>query len=319
MPLSEFDIINHFFNRKKKSRKEVLLGIGDDAALLKTPAKQALAVSMDTLVAGVHFPINTHAYDIGYKALAVNLSDMAAMGAQPAWVTLALTLPSNNKKWLQDFSAGFFKLIDQYNLQLVGGDITRGECLTITVQIHGFVPANNALTRHTAKVGDHIYVTGTLGDAGLALALLRQNKTKISKYLLDRLNCPTPRINEGLTLRKMANSAIDISDGLIADLNHILTASKVGATLWVDQLPLSNHLKQLCKPQAAIEYALCSGDDYELCFTAPARHEKKLYALSKKFSCKLTCIGIIEKAKGLHLVQADGSNLITQKIGFRHF
>lgn len=319
MSLSEFDIIRQFFNRKKHQRKDVLLGIGDDAALLKIPAKQALAVSMDTLVAGVHFPINTKAYDIGYKALVVNLSDLAAMGAKPAWVTLALTLPTVNKKWLTDFADGFFKLTDKYQLQLVGGDITRGDCLTITVQIHGFVPANKALKRDGAKPGDHIYVTGTLGAAGLALQLLQQGKNKIPTDLLAKLNRPAPRIDEGLALRTIANSAIDISDGLIGDLNHILIASKVGAALWVDQLPLSHYLTQLATPQAAIEYALCSGDDYELCFTAPANNEKKLRNLFKKFLCDVTCVGIIEKKKGLRLLDKNGENYLIKKQSFQHF
>lgn len=319
MPLSEFDIINYFFKQQKKNRQDVILGIGDDAALLKTPAKQALAVSMDTLVAGIHFPKNTATFAIGYKALAVNLSDMAAMGAKPAWVTLGLTLPSVNKKWLKDFCAGLFNLINSHQLQLIGGDITRSKQLTITIQIHGFVPSKQALTRYKAKPGDLIYVTGTLGDAGLALQLLKQHKRKIPASLLQRLNCPVPRIQEGLALRNIATSAIDISDGLAGDLNHILQASHVGATVWVDKLPRSATLNKLCSPAAAIEYALSSGDDYELCFTIPSHKEKKLQKLFAAFSGKITCIGVIEKQPGLRLTDTDGKNFSIKKFGFKHF
>ncbi len=319
MPLSEFNIIEYFFKRGKNQRKDVLLGIGDDAALLKIPAKQVLAISMDTLVAGIHFPKNTKPYDIGYKSLAVNLSDMAAMGATPAWVSLALTLPHANKSWLKKFAAGFFNLIEQYQLQLVGGDMTRGEQLTITAQMHGFVPINKALTRQGAKPGDKIYVTGTLGDAGLVLQLLRQPEYKIPSALLNRLNRPTPRVLEGLALRNIATSAIDISDGLSGDLTHILKASHVGATLWVDEIPISNNVAKLINAHKAIELALSSGDDYELCFTVPANKEKQLLKALAHHPCGIRCIGTIEKQQGLRLRYNNGKRFLTNKKSFQHF
>ncbi len=378
--LSEFDIIQQFFQRKKKSRTDVLLGIGDDAALLKPPAGQALAVSMDTLVAGVHFPLDTAAVAIGYKSLAVNLSDMAAMGAQPAWVTLGLTLPVVDKKWLAGFSEGFFALVDQFGLQLVGGDITRGEQLTITVQIHGFVPFRLALTRHGAEVGDRIYVTGTLGDAGGALRLLTGGVGQIGglgvlslpfmlrnpashkspaltsckgvrrmrltptvlascarqgtrlratprvksvkseqQYLFNRLDCPTARVLEGVALRGMASGVIDISDGLMGDLGHILAASGVGATVWVDRLPLSPALLAYCTADEAIECAMGGGDDYELCFTVPVNKVKKLERRFAKFKCGIRCVGIIEKKKGLRLQRTNGEKFLSRQQGFQHF
>lgn len=306
--MNEFDLIQHFF-AAQKHRPDVLLGIGDDAALLTIPAHQSLVVSIDTLVAGVHFPVNTNPEDIGYKALAVNLSDLAAMGAEPAWATLALTLPNADENWLKQFCAGFFNLANQYQVQLIGGDTTRGP-LTITVQAHGFVESKHVLRRDQAQVGDLIYVTGTLGDAGLALQQL-QNNIPPNNYLLQRLNRPTPRIDMGLELTKISKCAIDISDGLAADLNHILVASKVGVKINVDQLPKNKHVTS--------ELALTAGDDYELCFTIAPHYQNEVTKIAAKLNCPCTCIGIIEKPPGLRLQYADGSECNIALKGYQHF
>lgn len=321
---NEFELIEHFFAPVKKCRRDVRLGIGDDCALLQVPPGQSLAVSMDTLVAGVHFPEDTAPYDIGYKALAVNLSDLAAMGAAPAWVTLALTLPVADEKWLKQFCRGFFSLIKRYKLQLVGGDMTHGP-LAMTVQVHGFVPFELTLRRDQAKVGDLIYVTGTLGDAGAALEQIFKNlgdenveKHDLS-YLLHRFNRPEPRIEVGLALRSIAHCAIDISDGLAPDLGHILRASEVGAKIYIEDLPLSVPLKENFSKQKAWGYALNSGDDYELCFTISPSQEVQLKKVFKTIDCKYTRIGMIEKKTGLRLKHRNGRACKIAMKGYRHF
>lgn len=325
MALTEFQLIERFFNKQKIERADVVLGIGDDAALLKIPSGQLLAISVDTLVAGVHFPSDTAAYDIGYKALAVNLSDMAAMGAQPAWATLALTIPKADRRWLRDFSRGFFALCAQYDLQLIGGDTTHGP-LSITVQIHGFVPPHKALRRSTAQAGDLIYVTGTLGNAGLALKLLKKDITTTHKItavqrrkLIKTLNRPQPRIAEGMALRGIASSAIDLSDGLAADLGHILEASGVGAVVYLDDLPLSPTLKQNLPQKEAWLLALSAGDDYELCFTVPPSNKNKLQKALEQTGCDYVCIGEIVEKQELHFKTHAGEIFQVVKKGYQHF
>jgi thiamine-monophosphate kinase len=314
--LNEFTLIEEFFTKKLPSPTDVLLGIGDDGAVLKVPADQALVIAVDTLVAGVHFPVDTAAADIGFKALAVNLSDLAAMGAYPRWITLALTLPAMDTAWLQAFAQGLFTLADQYQIQLVGGDTTRGP-LTITIQAHGFVPAQQTLRRSGAKIGDKIYVSGTLGDAGLGLQIALHNINLPSteeQFLLQRLNRPLPRVELGLLLRQFATSAIDISDGLLADLTHITEQSHVGATLTAEQLPLSSALSRSLSHHEALQLALTAGDDYELCFTIPAAREQEFLLASNQHPC--TCIGFISEEPGITLVDFPHSLLAT---GYRHF
>lgn len=320
--MNEFDLIQNFFNREKKNRTDVILGIGDDAALLQVPFGQQLVVSTDTLVLGRHFPENTSPADIAYKALAVNLSDLAAMGAEPAWILLALTLPSVHEIWLKEFSQGFFSLMHDFRLQLVGGDITAGP-LSITVQALGFVPAGKALCRLGAMPGDHLYVSGTLGDAGLALAYLRKEASfaltqSQIQSLMQRLNRPEPRVELGLALRNIATSAIDISDGLMADLNHILVANQLGASIQLADLPLSASLQQLPREQAW-QLALSAGDDYELCFTVPESCHIALQSHLKAIHSACTCIGQIKKEPGLSIIRQDGSLLALEKTGFQHF
>lgn len=316
--MDEFDIIKHYFVQPTLQRSDVILGSGDDGAVLQVPADHQLVVTIDTLIEGVHFPINTPAYDIGYKSLAVNLSDLAAMGAEPVWATMALSLPSSDDKWLQEFSRGFFDLARQFNVQLIGGDLTRGPTLTISVQAHGIVPSGLALRRDGAVIGDDIYVTGTLGDAGLALHLLKM-QNRVPEDLLTRLNRPFPRVTAGILLRGIANSVIDISDGLVADLNHILDRSHVGAIINVDQIPLSNAFKQNIADNEMMPLALTAGDDYELCFTVSPQREAVLKKTLMNIGCDYHKIGTIDKELQLRLLKADGTLLSLQKEGYTHF
>ncbi|NOY63181.1 MAG: thiamine-phosphate kinase [Gammaproteobacteria bacterium] len=327
MAESEFNIIEHYFKRSRPQRDDVSLAIGDDAALLDVPHGKQLVVCVDTLVAGVHFPHDTPAHAIGYKAMAVNLSDIAAMGAEPAWATLALTVPDSDAHWLESFSNGLFELAERYRVALVGGDTTRGP-LTITVQLHGLVEHGAALRRDGAQPGDLIYVTGTLGDAGLALRLLLDSHLPANSSgdaLLARLNYPTPRIAAGRALSAVATAAIDISDGLVADLGHVLQASKVGATLRVDQIPCSGAFVEIIGKKSdnsdveRYQLALTAGDDYELCFTVPAARQHLLPPLFAALDCDCTLIGTIEARSGLRCVTADGAAVEIKQPGYNHF
>lgn len=320
MSLSEFSLISRYFTRRI-NRPDVLLGIGDDCALLNLPAGMALAVSMDTLVAGVHFPHHTSPQDIGYKLMAVNLSDLAAMGAQPAWITLALTLPESDEVWLDAFCRGLFELADRYQMSLIGGDTTHGP-LTLTLQVHGFVPTGQALRRDGARPGDLIYVTGTLGDGGLGLRCAQSSITLVEdhrQYAISRLNRPTPRIEAGLILRGLASSAIDVSDGLLADLDHILTASCVGAVLELSKLPLSPAYLAAYDHIGGIEMALSAGDDYELCFTVSPGNVAQVEAALGHLGCGFSCIGQIRSEAGLSCRRADASEYVPVTKGYDHF
>lgn len=320
--MTEFELIKQYFASQTEHRADVRIGIGDDTALVNLPAGHELAITTDTLVAGVHFPIETHAYDIGYKSLAVNLSDLAAMGASPAWVTLAITLPNADENWIQDFCNGFFTLANRYQVQLIGGDLTHGP-LSITVQALGHVQTRQALLRSAAQPGDLIYVTGTLGDAGMGLAIAEKRQPvqdqDVRSYLLSRLNRPEPRVLIGTALLKIANSAIDISDGLVADLSHILKASKVGAKINVDALPLSPELIQTLKHEDAVQMALTSGDDYELCFTVPPNKAAALETELTNMPCRITCIGSITNSPTLDLHNKDGKPYHGSLTGYQHF
>lgn len=322
MACGEFELITRYFDRVTSSRRDVEKGIGDDCALLTLPEKQTLAISTDTLVEGVHFLRDIHPADLGYKALAVNLSDLAAMGADPAWLTLALTLPEVNEPWLKAFSDSLFELLDYYNMQLIGGDTTRGP-LSLTLGIHGLVPQGRALKRSGAKPGDWIYVTGTLGDSAAGLSLL-QHKTRISdpvthEVLIKRHLRPMPRILQGQALRDLASAAIDLSDGLISDLGHILKASDVGARLNLEALPLSDVLRQHFEPDQALRWALAGGEDYELCFTVPEINRGALDVALGHYGVPFTCIGqIAPHSEGLVLLQ-DGKPATFDLKGFDHF
>ncbi len=321
--MNEFELIQTFFAKQARQRKDVILGIGDDAALLRVPSDQVLVSTTDSFIAGVHFYADTAPRDIAHKALAVNLSDMAAMGGQPAWILLNLIMPTANETWLKDFMHGFSNLSDCYQLQLVGGDTCCGP-LTITITLLGYVPINQALRRDTAQPGDKIFVTGYLGDAGLALQIIQKKclpvltNTELN-YLYGRLQHPQPRVEIGLALRSLANSAIDLSDGLIADLSHILHASQVGAQIETHVLPLSSSLHKLPRKQA-LQLALTSGDDYELCFTVPKQKEMQLQKAFAQVHCPYTVIGLIRSEPGLRLCNKQGHDLLLDgHTGFQHF
>ncbi|WP_455367153.1 thiamine-phosphate kinase [Kaarinaea lacus] len=323
MTQSEFSLIDYYFKGRGIVREDVSLSIGDDAAVTEIPAGCELVTAVDTLVNGVHFPEHCQPYNIGYKALAVNLSDMAAMGAEPVWCTLALTMPEADETWLQQFCDGFFDLANQFNVQLVGGDTTQGP-LTVTVQIMGLVPKGMAITRSGAAPGDKIFVSGTLGDAALGLHVY-QNKNFLKdldkqqkQTLLAKLNQPLPRVELGIALRQIASSAIDISDGLLADLNHVLNHSKLGATLHLDQIPVSGTLHSQANLLDSTSYALYGGDDYELCFTVPQARVSKLLSIITQLSVNVTEIGEVEWNPGIRLLNHGViANLPVR--GFEHF
>ena len=319
MPLSEFSIIAQYFTRPSR-RDDVVVGVGDDAALLEIPREMQLAVSVDALVAGRHFPLETSPDAIGYKALAVNLSDMAAMGANPAWVTLALTLPEANADFVAAFAAGFYRLAEAYGIELVGGDTVRGP-LQAVVQIHGLVPRGKALTRAGARDGDHLFVTGTLGDAGAGLRLVQGQlscEDKCAGELRRRLDYPSPRVRAGLSLRDIASAAIDISDGLLADLGHILDASSVGVEIELDAIPVSAALKGCLSDSVdRLRLSLTAGDDYELCFTVPEEKLAELQRVAADWDCSVTRIGRIRSGSGIGVCNGElPSDLIA---GFDHF
>jgi thiamine-monophosphate kinase len=317
----EFRLIDRIRERTAQSREDVRLGIGDDAALLAVPAGQELAVAIDTMVEGVHFPAGTAPADIGWKALAVNLSDLAAMGATPAWALLALTLPRPDAAFVDGFAEGFAQLAGQYRLALVGGDTTRG-ALTLSVAVHGFVPPGQALTRAGAQVGDAVLVTGTLGDAAAALRCLPSRmdvQATARDFLVNRLNRPTPRVAAGLALRGRASACIDVSDGLLADLGHLCTASGVGAEIDAALLPCSPALLGAFDEAAVRDFALTGGDDYELCFTVPAARMDEVRDDLAKLGCGATRIGRIVGGEGVRVRGADGAWLEPARSGWDHF
>lgn len=322
MACGEFDLIARYFNRFRTARQDVQLGIGDDCALLTVTDKQQIAVSTDTLVEGIHFLKTISPADLGYKALAVNLSDLAAMGANPAWVSLALTLPEVDADWLEAFSDSLFEQLDYYGMQLIGGDTTRGP-LSMTLTIQGLVPAGRALLRSGARVGDWIYVTGTLGDSAAGLAILQDrlllDDERASKALIKRHLRPLPRVLQGQALRQLATSAIDISDGLIADLGHILKASDCGARLDLDLLPYSAELQQQVEPEQALKWALTGGEDYELCFTVPEINRGALEVALGHLGVQFTCIGQIAPLSEGIKYQRSGKTVELEWRGFDHF
>jgi len=314
--MSEFDLIKRYFTRTTPS---AILGVGDDAALLRIADGMELAVSTDMLVGGTHFFPDTDPYQLGHKTLAVNLSDLAAMGATPRWATLALSLPNADENWLRRFSTGFFALAEEHGVELVGGDTTRGP-LNLCVTIMGEVPKGKALRRSGARAGDDVWVSGTLGVAALGLAHLQG---KIALPENDRLSClaalhqPQPRVALGLALRDIARSTIDISDGLLADLGHILESSGVGAELQFAAIP---KVKAHDLDESLLRHCVLSGgDDYELCFTAPAARSGEIDAIALKLQLPLTRIGSINAGQGCTVRTAEGGVLKIRESGYDHF
>lgn len=319
---AEFDIISRYFRRPAPN---AVLGIGDDAALIAVPANNELAISTDALVCGTHFFVDADPYKLGYKSLAVNLSDMAAMGATPRWVLLALTLPDDLVKhqtsWLTEFSAGFFALADEYQVALIGGDTTAGP-LSVCIQIIGEVPAGKALRRRGAQIGDDIWISGHLGDAAL---VLNHELKKISlaedeiTQCLPALLMPAARVELGQRLIELAHSAIDISDGLLADLGHILTASEKSACIAMDKIPCSAILKKYLSMPLATECLLAGGDDYELCFTASPVNRNKVASLAEELDIHLTRIGEVCSGKGVIVKDGEGKIITLESSGYEHF
>ncbi len=310
--MKEFSIIRRLFQRDVTRNDLNLLGSGDDAAILKVPPGCVLATSTDTMVEGTHFFESADAFDVGYKCIAIGVSDVAAMGAEPTSALVALTVPGSDEVWLSRFAEGVFDCAQRYHLDIVGGDLTRGP-LSITSTVNGIVPEQQVLRQNGAAVCDKIYVSGTLGDARSALECLKANQPA-DTALLTRLLRPTPRAELGVRLRNIASSCIDVSDGLIGDLQHILSASGVGATIDVKALPLSELYKYNATQNDMYALALSGGDDYELCFTASAEYNNEIRSLSTP-DCPITCIGEVTSSDGIEYIGMEGDLLAS----YEHF
>jgi len=328
MALNEFSLIEKYFSSLGKA-PGVALGVGDDAAVLDIPEGEQLVVTVDTLVAGVHFPHNALPSDIAHRCLRVNLSDIAAMGAQPGWFTLALTLPDPNEGWLRQFSQALSDDAELFNCALVGGDTTAGP-LSITIQLFGTVPKGKALARSGAQAGDAVYVTGSLGEAAAALSLFGIGDQVVIDHeaeretLLQRFYRPEPRLPDGLKLRDLASAALDISDGLLADLGHIAKASHLGAEIQLEQLPVKSWLKALAEPERITEWVLSGGDDYELCFTVPQENCAAVDALIEQGELSAVCIGQMTNEPGVRCFSFEGNDMQRSLVnieqsGYQHF
>ena len=316
--MGEFDLIRRYFTRPTPS---AVLGVGDDCALLAPTPGMQLAVSSDMLLEGRHFSPQDSPAGIGHKSLAVNLSDLAAMGATPRWATLSIALPGVDEAWLQAFARGFFRMADAHGIELVGGDTTRG-ALSIAITVIGEVPPGQALRRCGAQVGDAIWVSGQLGSAALALAY-RQGRLFMEQIdaakVLPALYLPQPRVALGIALRGVAHSAIDLSDGLLADLGHILQASQVGAVLEFSRLPMAAVTENYLADPVARECVLAGGDDYELCFTASADQHDAVLSAGVQAGVAVTRIGHITAQTGLLVLNAHGESMAIDKTGYDHF
>ena len=325
MAVSEFELIARYFSDigqvQPSANNPVILAGGDDCALLEVPQGHQLALSIDTLNSGVHFPVDANPHDIAQRCLAVAVSDLAAMGAKPLAFTLSLCMPSIEENWLQHFSAGLKKAAKLYGITLIGGDTTKGP-LSLAVQVHGVLPSHQAIRRSGADVGDCIFVTGSLGDAAAALALingqLRANRQQ-QKFLLSRFYQPQARVDIGESLRGTATAAIDISDGLLADLGHILKASGVGAELYCADLPKSATLQSVCPDDDALRYALTGGDDYELCFTVSPNRREHINELAEMLDVAITEVGRIVMGDALQCLDQKGQVVDFQTMGYQHF
>ena len=311
---AEFDLISRIRSRAR-SRADVVLGIGDDAALLQVPPGQQLVVTADTLNAGVHFPETTAPADIGWKALAVNLSDLAAMGARPAWCTLSLSLPHADDAWIDGFLDGFMMLADHHGIALVGGDTTRGP-LSISITAMGLVEAGCALRRDAAQVGDDVWVTGTLGDAALALEAVLQERG-VSAALRQRLDRPTPRVAAGQRLSGLVHACIDVSDGVLADQGHVCERSGVGAEIRMADLPCSGEFATM--PASRRWPLQTGGDDYELCFTASPHHREQIVQALDFTEVPATRVGRIVAGQGVVAFDAEGTPWQPASSGYTHF
>jgi thiamine-monophosphate kinase len=321
MPLNEFDIIKKYFTRSPKN-KSVNRSVGDDCAIVSVAENKQLVMSMDTLVAARHFPVTATPYQIATRALCTSLSDLAAMGAKPLWFTLGLTLPSVDEMWLKSFSEGLFSIANAFDIDLIGGDTTRGP-LTVTVQVHGEVDQGKALLRSRAQLGDAIFVTGCLGDGAAGLAML-QNQLQVNNttrdYLLGRFYAPTPHILDGQSIAPFTNSAIDISDGLLADAEHIAIASGVGMAINIECLPIAKSIQQIAADRC-VQWALTGGDDYQLLFTVSPQQLFNVQSLLDQGMIKVSHIGEVVDGDGQVscFLQGDAYDISNLKKGYQHF
>jgi thiamine-monophosphate kinase len=321
MPLTEFALIERYFSHCGAARADVALGVGDDGALLRSPPGEDLVAAIDTLVAGVHFLADAAPASIGHRALAVNLSDLAAMGARPAWALLALTLPRADERWLEDFARGFGALACAHDVALVGGDTTRGP-LCITVQVLGHVPRDAALRRSGARPGDALYLSGTAGDAAAGLLLeegrLQHADPADARALTERFAYPIPRVALGCELRAHAHACIDVSDGLLGDAAKLASASGCGVEIAYDELPVSPALVRAVGAERARHLALTGGDDYELCFAVPPSQLAELLRALPQERWDYRRIGTLRAAPGAVVMRA-GSVMQFSHSGFEHF
>ncbi|MDE0000453.1 MAG: thiamine-phosphate kinase [Rhodospirillaceae bacterium] len=316
--LDEFGVIERYFARKSED-SSVIVGVGDDAAVVEIHG--ATAVATDTLVSGVHFPDGLAGDAVGHRVLAVNLSDLAAMGAEPRWCMLALTMPDADHAWLEAFARGFFALAGEHGVELVGGDTTRGP-LSVTLQVLGEIDGDCILTRGGASAGDDIHVTGTLGDAAGGLDLLSRSLSRAGpahRVLVSRFLAPKPRIAAGIALRGLASAAIDVSDGLLADLGHLCRASGRAACVDVDRLPVSRELQELFPARNAESWALTGGDDYELCFTAPPSRRRAIQRALAACETPVRRIGQLEEGSGVHCRRNGRPMAPPVTSGYLHF
>lgn len=319
---SEFDVIKKYFTFPE-ARDDVVLAGGDDCAIVSVPEDKQLLITTDTLISGVHFPVNTLAKDIAYKSLMVNLSDLAAMGATPAWVTLAISLPEVNENWLQAFSNEFSAVLSKFKVSLVGGDTTKG-ALSITVQAMGLCDKDKILQRDSAEINDKIFVTGCLGDAAIGLqAIFDKLNDEVLSPCIARLNRPVARVEFAEALVQYSKCAIDISDGLVADLGHVLSASRCGACIDLTAIPVSSSAKYYFQHYHynVMDWSmvLTRGDDYELCFTVSQKNEADVIALAEKHRLHITCIGEVTDSDELVFIDENNKPFIFPDSGFKHF
>jgi thiamine-monophosphate kinase len=317
--MNEFEIIRRYFESKDLP-VSVKLGVGDDGAIIHNDPGKNLVIATDTLVSGIHFPANSSPCDIGYRSVVVNVSDIAAMGGKPEWMTLALSLSETNSEWLRDFSKGLFLAADEYSLNLIGGDLTKADQDIITIQMIGEVDTDTQLLRSNAQPGELLFVTGTLGDAAAGLEQFEKKAVlnQYNQYLIERFFRPSARVDIGLAIMDYASSSIDISDGLIGDLKKIMSASDVGAILHIEDIPLSKEMLKTYEPKISQTFALSGGDDYELLFTTPSENLSKIMDISKEIDQKITHIGNITENKNLEC-RKEGVIYEYQDEGYLHF
>ena len=320
--MTEQEIISKYFSRHQPA-DDLEIGVGDDAAVIIPPVDKKLVVTTDTLNEGVHFLSNCSAEHLGHKALAVNLSDIAAMGAKPLWATINLSLPNVEHEWLLAFSNGLFALADEHNVKIVGGDLVRGP-LSISLQVIGYLTSGNVLTRSNADIGDDVYVSGSIGDAALGLKLIKKEiDLELSQGAFDYLyachNRPIPRIQLGLEIVSFASATIDISDGFLQDLQRITIMSDVGARIDVEKIPTSSEMQLYREQSQDWTFPLTGGEDYELIFTANHEYREDINQLSKRVSCPITSVGKIIKGDGIKLYLENHEIALPQKLGYDHF